>query len=261
MDFSPETSTGAKPNRYPIVQYIQQHKWKKVIKLLTSKDGVNILTKRNVSGLSMLGFAVSHKPPVNVVEIMLKMNPSLIHQADSNGHLPLHIACATGCSSDLINILIQEDGGAAVSMAAMINQRFPLHYTCLYILNPQWYENMKGFSDENMQSEKEPFTSGSYHKKNIIRRTRSHQEDFLLKSKESRSKPSNHDSFSESTIMTLKYEEFEDQLLVLQRLLSVAPHVVNAKDKYGYAPIDYFQDFLAENMEVSPRWERCDIVR
>jgi ankyrin repeat protein len=265
MEFSPQLSsqlTGANSNKIPIAQYIQQNKWKKVIKLLRSKDGPEIMAKRNCSGLSLLAFAISHKPPLNVVETMLKVNPSLVHQADTNGHLPLHIACATGCSSELINVLLEQDGKDAVSKPATFNHRFPLHYNCIYILNPHWYENSKILSDRSMQTDDEPSINKSYHKKNTIRRSRSHQEEFSLKSKESKSKRSHPpESFSGATIMTLKYEEFEDQLLVLRKLISIDPHVLNARDKYGYAPIDYFQDFVAENNEISPRWERCDIIR
>lgn len=260
MEFSPHLSS-QKSNKIPIAQYIQQNKWNKVIKLLTSKDGADIMTKRNRSGLSLLAFAISHKPPLNVVETMLRVNPSLVHQADTNGHLPLHIACAIGCSSDLINVLLEQDGKDAVSKPATFNQRCPLHYTCMYILNPHWYENSKILSDRSMQTEDEPSVNISYHKKNTIRRSRSHQEEFSLKSKESKSKrPHPPESFSGATIMTLKYEDFEDQLLVLRKLISIDPHVLNARDKYGYAPIDYFQDFVAENNEISPRWERCDII-
>lgn len=237
-------------SKNPIVQYIHQHKWKKVMKLLSSKDGAKTTTNKNHTGLTILAFAITHNPPLNVVETMLKVNPSLILQADSNGHLPLHIACANGCNSELINVLIQQDGNCAVSIPASINQRYPLHYTCMYILNPLWHKGSKMLWGGSIRSDEEPDLIGTYHKKNIIRRTRNHQEDISLKSKDSK-----------STVMTLKHEDFEDQLLVLRKLISIAPHVLNARDKYGYAPIDYFQDFLAENVDVSPRSERCDIVR
>jgi ankyrin repeat protein len=222
----------------------------KLMKLLASKDGEKITTNKNHTGLTILAFAISHNPPLNVVETMLKVNPSLILQEDSNGHLPLHIACANGCNSQLIHALIQQDGNFAASIHASINQRCPLDYTCMYILNPLWHESSKMLSGGSIRSDEEPDLNGTYHKNNIIRRTKHHQEDISLKSKDSK-----------STIMTLKHEEFEDQLLVLQKLISIAPHVLNARDKYGYAPIDYFQDFLAENVDVSPRSERCDKVR
>lgn len=259
---SSQTNAETGTSSHLAVVYIVKHNWKKVIKLLKTKEAPTILKRQNASGLTMLAFSIVHNPPTEVVELMLAINPALSRVADIYGHLPIHIACSTGCNSSLVKLLIDHDTGATAALATESQMRYPLHYTCLYILNPRWFaSNIRGAnanSVEDSTMNQSSTTQGGL--TGVESKSHVKENDSTSKKSHSRMNASMQSSLSDATTLTLKYEEFEDQLRVLKDLLSVAPHVVNSMDMYGYTAIDYLQDYLAENTHC-PRWERCDIVR
>jgi len=105
---------------------IQQRKWDKVIRRCSSSPtDVNWRDKNNNSALHL---AVTFKPPLNAIIVLVASSPDIIKMKTSKGETPLHLACSKGASPEVISYLIESYPGA-VSIKDS-NLRTPLHSAC-----------------------------------------------------------------------------------------------------------------------------------
>ena len=111
-----------------LFQYVVRMKWKKLCRLLKRKKGdyIEMCKARDSTGLSLFGFAIASGAPNDVLDTILKVDPTQSYSADCFGATPLHIACLNGAPPRAIKYLIKIRGGLV--KAKDIDSRVPLHH-------------------------------------------------------------------------------------------------------------------------------------
>lgn len=99
---------------------------------------------RRPSSSSPLALAVSLNPPSDVVDLLLRRDPAAVLQPDHKGRLPLHVACSTGASVEVVRLLLFAEsltpgkhemssmGNVNTALCADADNRVPLHYAAEY---------------------------------------------------------------------------------------------------------------------------------
>lgn len=85
--------------------------------------------KKQFGGLLPLHLACRKKPPRDIIERLLELNPNAVHSKNKAGMLPIHTACLNSAPLYVIQILIQSAGKECL-IARDKSQRLPLH--CAY---------------------------------------------------------------------------------------------------------------------------------
>lgn len=104
--------------------------WESVREWLSSHnaDEVRIAAEQQgESGLTALHFACRHVPPLDVIDVLLSVAAdTTVQWPDSFGWLPIHYACASGSSSEVIKALVEAypESKTAVDRRG----RTPLHF-------------------------------------------------------------------------------------------------------------------------------------
>lgn len=209
-----------------LVRNIFALKWKKVKQMLKTKACIEQVQRTNNFVLSI---AVSHNPPVEIVQTLLEISPSHSLMVDSYGMLPLNIASMNGASSAIIKLLLEHDDGAS-AQAIDIFKRTPLHYAVQFVCEPESMGNSAGSAG-----------SGSTKKSASNKNNRS------------------RNASSHSSQLSMSQDLFQDQILVIQLLVQAEPELVCCADKENRTPIDILQDCKATYKEGS-KWERADII-
>ena len=106
---------------------IKKEKWGKLRRLLKGQNATQYCTGHDDTGLTVLSYALGSNPPLDVVELLLKVNPSASIQADEYGAVPLHVACLNGASFSVIDLLIRHDKTKSLRIPDH-DLRVPLHH-------------------------------------------------------------------------------------------------------------------------------------
>lgn len=125
------TATHAPPNQADlsfIFRDMRKHRWKRVVKQLKSSRGESLCALKDPSGLSILSVAVMSDPPLEILHLIIKLNPGASLEQDDYGSTPLHLACLNGASSDVIRILLEHDNGISAAVPDDMDRRVPLHH-------------------------------------------------------------------------------------------------------------------------------------
>jgi hypothetical protein len=251
------------------------HKWKRVRQLLKTKGAIEqVKSVDSFKGITILSIASSLNPPVDVIKILLSIEPLHSLQVDCYGMLPLHIACMNGASSDAIEALLGHDDGACVQAIDMF-KRTPLHYAVQYVCEP---DAMSGESHGSSISDTFPnfnpnnnvgggsvlhrmYETAEGLNKNAALAVKDKQRlsGSILPSFAQKGQRSTHKSSSHTSQLTMTQEGFQDQIRVIQLLSEAGPEIVMHADKDGRTPIDILQDCKAFSKEGS-KWERADII-
>jgi hypothetical protein len=101
-------------------------RWRAIRKLLKSRKGPALCRGRDYSGVSALTVAMGYHAPTDIIEIILKENPSSVYVKDNFGMTPLHVACLNGSPIDTIKILLDEFPDLATIPDSDL--RMPLHH-------------------------------------------------------------------------------------------------------------------------------------
>lgn len=254
--------------RSKLVKSMFSQKWKRVRLLLKTKGAIEqVKSFDNFRGITILSIASSLNPPVDVIKILLSIEPLHSLQVDSYGMLPLHIACMNGASSDAIQVLLDHDDGACVQAIDMF-KRTPLHYAVQYVCEPG---AMSSESHGSSISDAYP----NYHLNNACVSVASRicpeglqNNNGAIKDKQrlpgsilpfAQRGQRSHKSSSHTSQLTMTQEGFQDQIRVIQLLSEAGPEIVMHADKDGRTPIDILQDCKAVSKEGS-KWERADII-
>eukprot|EP01083_Nonionella_stella_P075647 205698_1 len=229
-----------------LVKLICKKKWAKVKKLLKSRAGISQARQCDAFRTAPLAVAVVQQPPLEIIEMLIAIDPSQPLHMDCYGMIPLHGACRNGASAEIVKALLQCNNGAG-ARAADLRSRTPLHYCMEYICNPLYQVQTTNDGDGNGRGDR-------------YRDHRYHREELDLESSVTSLSTFQQTEFSESgTILSMSPEEFEDQLAVVKDLVSIAPKAVLCPDSNGNTPIDILQDCKASRTR-GPKWERADIM-
>lgn len=227
-----------------LIRLLLKQKWGKVRRFLKTKGGVQQARQTDGYGVCALSIALANTPPVDVVKNLLEIEPALSLKVDRCGMIPLHMACRCGASYAVIKTLLEHDKGASAQVVDL-QKKSPLHYSAKYICEPLELE--RSVCSNKLSSA----GSGS----TWLERT--HRPSSCKNSGKNSGKLS---AISDSTVMSMAPEEFQDQLQAIQELISIAPDIVMCADIYDDTPIDILQDCKADHAKGSPKWERADIV-
>lgn len=107
-----------------LYQAIYDRKWEKVRALLLTSYAGELTRHVNKIGESTLYWACNNNAPIDVVERIHSLRPSLILQRDKYGFTPLHAACY-GSSREVAEFLLRETPEAAA--VAECDDWLPLH--------------------------------------------------------------------------------------------------------------------------------------
>jgi len=210
-------------------------KWNKAQRFVKTKLGAQHVLSSDEAGVSSLVIALMNKPPVQIIESLLQINPALSCSVDRLRMTPLHIACRCGAPSDVIKVLLEHDNGSTASFLDVRNKT-PLHYSIEYLCDPIDEVVLK-FDEGAIQ----PRFSGT--KRRGIR--------FIM----SRSKGSDA-----SFLMSMAQEELQDQIDTIHMLVLAAPKILWYRDLFDNTPIDILHDCKSQQKERGPKWERADIA-
>lgn len=125
-----------------LIGQIRDQDWDAVREAIQLQSGASKAACGQRSPSSSLALAVSLNPPSDVVASLLQLDPAAAFQPDQNGRLPLHVACSTGASVDVVHLLLLAEspsageqelpGNVDVALCADIEGRVPLHYAAEY---------------------------------------------------------------------------------------------------------------------------------
>lgn len=223
-----------------LIRLLLKQKWGKARRFLKTRAGIQHARQTDGYGVCALSIALANRPPVDIVKTLLEIEPALSLKVDRCGMIPLHMACRCGASFAVIKTLLEHDKGASAQVVDL-QKKSPLHYSAKYICEPLELE--RSVCSNRISS----IGSGS----TWLERT------HRLSSGKHSNK--NMSGLSDSTVMSMAPEEFQDQLQAIQELVSVEPEIVMCADINGDTPIDILQDCKADHPK-GPKWERADIV-
>jgi len=90
-----------------LFKLIESCKWKKVRNLLNSSNAYEMTLELDSSDLNCLAFAVGHSAPIDIIQQIIRINPSLGTSRDVFGATALHVATLNGASIDIIKLLME----------------------------------------------------------------------------------------------------------------------------------------------------------
>lgn len=108
------------------------------MRLLQSKWGKEISNIKDSTNLNILGLALGRRAPLDVISLILEINPGLILERDNFGAVPLHLGCLNGISVEAMNMIFEHDEGQSARIRDNDN-RTALHhaveFSCKSIVN------------------------------------------------------------------------------------------------------------------------------
>lgn len=109
----------------------EKHKWKAILKRLKSRKAIQFVQTTGCYGISTLALALGHNAPMEIIEVILDLEPALADQKDVLGASPLHIGCLNGSPLASIKLLVERFPHLAPDRDSDL--RTPLHHAVEYI--------------------------------------------------------------------------------------------------------------------------------
>ena len=136
----PSRPAPSKTERAKIISLIEQRKWEDLIDridrrpqtahVILSNAGPNSSTPTSaVYGNFVLHEAVKYNPPLKLVEALISAHHAALHSKGNWGYLPLHYACTSGASADVVEALLEKYPNAAMEKDSN-DHMLPLHLAC-----------------------------------------------------------------------------------------------------------------------------------
>mmetsp|Transcript_16923 Transcript_16923/g.21414 ORF Transcript_16923/g.21414 Transcript_16923/m.21414 type:complete len:293 (-) Transcript_16923:178-1056(-) len=123
--FSPPT------NNSSFLSLFEKQKWKAIRNRLKSRKAAQFVRATGCFGISTLALALGHNAPLEIVETILDLDPTLALQKDVLGASPLHIACLNGAPLHSIKLLVQRYPHLVPDRDSDL--RTPLHHAVEFI--------------------------------------------------------------------------------------------------------------------------------
>lgn len=108
-------------------KYARRGRWRTLDKMLQSDSGELICSMQDSSGLSLLSIAVISTPPLETLNLILRLNPSATLEPDKFGVVPIALACMNGASSEVVQTLLEHDNGMGATVPDS-DKRVALHH-------------------------------------------------------------------------------------------------------------------------------------
>lgn len=222
-----------------IQKLIESKKWDKVLLLITKskgkkRKGLQSVLQSTQSAVSILSLAIVHDAPIEIIEVILELNPEIASHTDSHGMTPLHITCACrGSSLEIIQLLLQIDNGASANIMDK-SKRTPLHHLMTYICYPRPEELEMLMNDEFYSISSRSFSEAH---------------------------TSEHDD--KNSVVSMNQTEFSNASFAMADLFQAAPSTMYIRDCHGNTPIDILHECKSrepKSRRPTPKWERADIT-
>jgi hypothetical protein len=128
MKFAKKTSKLLRKvyNSAAVKKSVKRQKWKRLLRLL-KKRNPKLVKKTSKTGATLLHRAVSHFPPLDVVQALYESKPDMILKCDIFGRSPLHEACRFHASFEVVEFLMKKSADAIYTRDKL--GRNPLHYS------------------------------------------------------------------------------------------------------------------------------------
>jgi hypothetical protein len=108
-------------------KHARRGRWSKLKKMLEGDSGEFICSIRDATGLSLLSVVVISNPPLDIIDIILSLNPSVTLEPDEFGVVPITLACMNRASSEVIRTLLEHDNGMSATVPDS-DKRVALHH-------------------------------------------------------------------------------------------------------------------------------------
>lgn len=109
-----------------LFQLIHDCNWKKLRKCLKSSKAYALCQQKDHSNLTCLALALAFGAPLDIIELMLKTDPSLSMVSDNFGATALHVACLNGASIESIDLLLHKQADLVKELDC--DKRSALHH-------------------------------------------------------------------------------------------------------------------------------------
>jgi len=106
---------------------VQERKWRKLRKVLKDKKrGPDLCKQRDNSGLWLLGIALGYGAKLDIIQLIISVDPTQLYAVDNYGAHALHLACLNGASIEIVQFILEHNG-------SLVNQpdndqRMALHH-------------------------------------------------------------------------------------------------------------------------------------
>lgn len=108
-------------------KHARRGSWSKLKKMLQTDSGDLICSMRDSSGLSLLSVVVISNPPLDILNMILSLNPSATLEPDEFGVVPITLACMNGASAEVIRTILEHDNGMSATVPDS-DKRVALHH-------------------------------------------------------------------------------------------------------------------------------------
>lgn len=125
--FSLDTTSNGPPPVPVLFEFVQNHKWRKLKRALRKKKGARLCSERDSSGLYLLGIALGYGAPLDIIRLIVSVDPAQLNAVDNFGANALHIGCLNGAPFDIIKYVLRNGTGNLISDPDSDN-RVPLHH-------------------------------------------------------------------------------------------------------------------------------------
>lgn len=205
------------------------NKWGEIRSILKSKRGPSLCQQKDCSNLNCLSLAVAYKAPLDIIELIHKVSPSLIFQTDIYGATPLHFGCLNDASLESIKFLIREKKDLVMDLD--FDNKSALHHAvecaCGKILGIHDFEELSGkviAADSNANA-------------NVVI---------------SNSKSDGERIASQNVSFLASY------INVINELCKAAPQMVHVQNDQSATPIDLIQLYKANQKPNSEKYFQLD---
>lgn len=114
-----------------LLREIEKRNWRYVRKQLQSSKARHLIAARGCYEITTLGQACGHSAPLDIIEQMIDLDPTLALQKDDLGSSPLHLACLNGAAPDCVKVLIEKYPSLVPERDSDL--RTPLHHAVEYV--------------------------------------------------------------------------------------------------------------------------------
>lgn len=142
---SSSISTGSM-NNPKLFHLAQEQRWRKLRRVLRSRNRkkcIELCQEKDQSGLSALGVAIGYGAPLDIIRLIVSIDPCQLDSTDCFGATPLHLACLNGASIEVCKYLIQHNSGNVFKPDC--DNRIPVHHAIECVCSSEIYfsEGMK----------------------------------------------------------------------------------------------------------------------
>ncbi len=129
--FSLETSSPPEfysdQHRYPpLLELAVQSRWMQLRCILKGKRGLHRCQERDETGLTLLGAALGYHAPLDIIKLIISIDPNQLTAVDVYGANALHVACLNGTPYASVSYILEKCGELA--SARDKDDRVPLHH-------------------------------------------------------------------------------------------------------------------------------------